>query len=219
MYFISVRENSCLINSGRCFFSSLSEGSTLGSVSSGYEILYRLRYTELMSIVTMLNIRYKFRCADMFCSFEPNLLKYLWSYVWPNISGKDLWIYSFALYILKLCISMVKFIKLPILSYVLWSEFCVGGYFTHVVCYVIIETLFVLKRKIKKVYLSVFGRYHFKIKVKTIFITLKPMLSVTSNIYSRFDIIRKYFLIFKPLLSRCMKSIPFSLVNSTCLLQ
>ena len=36
MYFISVRENSCLINSGRCcFFSSLSEGSTLGSVSSG----------------------------------------------------------------------------------------------------------------------------------------------------------------------------------------
>ena len=36
MYFISVRENSCLINSGRCcFFSSLNEGSTLGSVSSG----------------------------------------------------------------------------------------------------------------------------------------------------------------------------------------
>ena len=33
-------------------------------------------------------------------------------------------------FLLKLCISMVKLIKLSILSYVLWSEFCVGGYFT-----------------------------------------------------------------------------------------
>ena len=69
--------------------------------------------------------------------------------------GKGLRIYSFVLCILKLCISMTIFIKLYILSYVLWSEFCVGGYFTHVVCYVIIEALFVPKRKIKKVYLSV----------------------------------------------------------------
>ena len=123
------------------------------------------------------------------------------------------------LFLLKLCISMVKFIKLSILSYVIWSEFWVDGYFTQVVCYVIFEAPFVPKRKIKKVYLSVFGKYHFKIKVKTIFCILKTMLSVTSNIYSRFDTIRKYFLVFKPLLSRCMKSIPFSLVNSTCLLQ
>ena len=36
MYFISVWENSFLINSEKCcFFSSLNEGSTLGSVSSG----------------------------------------------------------------------------------------------------------------------------------------------------------------------------------------
>ena len=76
MYFISVRGSSCLISSGRCFFfSSLSEGSTLGSVSSGYEILYRLGYTELVSIATTLNIRYKFRCMDMICSLEANLLK------------------------------------------------------------------------------------------------------------------------------------------------
>ena len=119
------------------------------------------------------------------------------------------------LFLLKLCISMVKFIKLSILSYVLWSEFWVDGYFTQVVCYVIIEALFVQKRKIKKVYLSVFGKYHCKIKVKTIFCTLKLMLSVTSKIYRRFDTIRKYFLVFKPLLSRCKKSIPFYPVNSS----
>ena len=118
-------------------------------------------------------------------------------------------------FLLKLCISMVKFIKLSILSYVLWAEFWVDGYFTQVVCYVIIEALFVPKRKIKKVYLSVFGKYHCKIKVKTIFCTLKLMLSVTSKIYSRFDTIRKYFLVFKPLLSRCKKSIPFYPVNSS----
>ena len=118
------------------------------------------------------------------------------------------------LFLLKLCISKMKFIKLSILSYVPRSLFCVGEYFTHVVCYVIIEALFVPKRKIKKVYLSVLRKYHYKIKVKTIFCTLKPMLSVTSNIYSRFDTIRKYFLLFKPLLSRYMKSIPFSPVNS-----
>jgi len=128
----------------------------------------------------MLSIRYKFRCADMFCSFEPNLLKCLWPYVWPNISGKDLPIYSFELCILKLCIYMVKFIKLSILSYVLWSEFCVGGYFTHVVYYIIIEALFVSKRKIKKVYLSVFGRYHCKIKVKDDFLHIEA--------YAFFDI-------------------------------
>ena len=76
MYFISLQWSSCLISSGRCcFFSSLSEGSTLGSVSSGYEILYRLGYTELVSIATKLNSRYKFRFADMLCSLEVNLLK------------------------------------------------------------------------------------------------------------------------------------------------
>ena len=76
----------------------------------------------------MLSIRYKFRCADMFCSFEPNLLKCLWPYVWPNISGKDLPIYSFELCILKLCISMVKFIKIFYtcsLLYHHWSSFCI----------------------------------------------------------------------------------------------
>ena len=113
MYFVSVRGNSFLINSGRCcFFSSLSEECTLGSVCSWYGILYRLGYTELVSVVTMLNIRYKFRCADMLFSLEANLLKCLCSLVWPNNSGKDLQIYSFALCILKLCLSMVKFIKL-----------------------------------------------------------------------------------------------------------
>ena len=36
----------------------------------------------------------------------------------------------------------------------LWSEFCLGGYFRHAVCYVIIEALILSKRQIKKVYLS-----------------------------------------------------------------
>ena len=75
---------------------------------------------------------------------------------------------------------MVKFINLSILSYVLWSEFCVGRYFTHVVYYIIIEALFVSKRKIKKVYLSVFGRYHCKIKVKDDFLHIEA--------YAFFDI-------------------------------
>ena len=57
IYFISVRGSSHLISSGRCcFFSSLSEGITLGSVRSRYEILYRLGYTELVSFTTTLNI-------------------------------------------------------------------------------------------------------------------------------------------------------------------
>ena len=68
---------------------------------------------------------------------------------------------------------MVKFTKLSILSYVLCSEFFVGGYFKHVVYYVIIEALVVLKMKIKKVYLSVFGRYHCKIKVKDDFLNIE----------------------------------------------
>ena len=59
---------------------------------------------------------------------------------------------------------MVKFIKLLILSYVLWSEFYIGGYFTLVVYNAIIETLFVPKRQIKKVNLSAFGRYRSKFK-------------------------------------------------------
>ena len=48
----------------------------------------------------------------------------------------------------------------------LWSEFCLGGYFRHAVYYAIIEALILSKRQIKKVYLSVFGRYDCKIKVK-----------------------------------------------------
>ena len=48
---------------------------------SRYGILYRFGYTELVSIVTILNIRHKFRCVDMLCSLEANLLKCLWSYV------------------------------------------------------------------------------------------------------------------------------------------
>ena len=43
------------------------------------------------------------------------------------------------LLLLKLCISIVKFIKLSLLSYVLWSEFCLGGNFAHVVYYAIID--------------------------------------------------------------------------------
>ena len=197
MYFISVRGSSCLISSERCcFFSSLSEGSTLGSVCSRYEILYRLGYTELVSIATILNIRYRFRCEDMFCSLDANLLKCLW----PNILGKDLKICSFLL--LKLCISMVKFIKLSILSIVLWSEFCVLGYFTHSVYYAIVEALFVSKRKIKKVFFSVFGEIQLQNQSQwMMFCTLKPMLSVISNISRRFDTIWKYFLVFVPLLS------------------
>ncbi len=73
---------------------------------------------------------------------------------------------AYSFFLLKSCISMVKFINLSILSYTLWSEFCVGGYFLHVVYYAIIESLVVPKMKIKKVYLSVFWRYRYKIKVK-----------------------------------------------------
>ena len=36
--------------------------------------------------------------------------------------GKDLWIFSFASCILKLCIRMTKFIKLSMFSSVLWPE-------------------------------------------------------------------------------------------------
>ena len=54
-----------------------------------------------------------------------------------------------------------------------WFKFFVGGYFTHVVYYTIIEDLFVQKRKIKKVYLSVFGRYHCKIKVEDDFLHIE----------------------------------------------
>ena len=54
------------------------------------------------------------------------------------------------LLLLKLCLSIVKFIKLSLLSYVLWSEFCLGGNFAHVIYYAIIETLVVPKRKIKR---------------------------------------------------------------------
>ena len=54
-----MRGSSHLISSGRCcFFSSLSEGITLGSARSRYEILYRLGYTELVSFTTTLNSRY-----------------------------------------------------------------------------------------------------------------------------------------------------------------
>ena len=77
------------------------------------------------------------------------------------------------LFLLKLCISKMKFIKLSILSYVPRSLFCEGEYCTHVVCYVIIEALFVPKRKIKKVYLSVFGKYYCKIKVKEDFLHIE----------------------------------------------
>ena len=97
MYFISMQGRSWLIIFGRCcFFSSLSEGSILGSVCSGYEILYRLWYTKLVSIATTLNIRYKFWCAEILCCLEANLLKCLWFLVLPNIFGKDLPIYSFS---------------------------------------------------------------------------------------------------------------------------
>jgi len=47
--------------------------------------------------------------------------------------------------------------NLSILSYLLWFLFSVGGYFKHVVYYVIIEALVAPKRKIKKVYLSFSG--------------------------------------------------------------
>ena len=40
--------------------------------------------------------------------------------------------------------------NLSILSYLLWFLFSVGGYFKHVVYYVIIEVFVVQKRKIKK---------------------------------------------------------------------
>ena len=60
---------------------------------------------------------------------------------------------------------MVKFTKLSILSYVLCSEFFVGGYFKRVVCCVVVEALVVLKRKVKEVCLSVFGRCRCEIKV------------------------------------------------------
>ena len=43
------------------------------------------------------------------------------------------------LLLLKLCISIVKFIKLSLLSYMLWSEFCLGGNFAHVIYYAIID--------------------------------------------------------------------------------
>jgi len=59
---------------------------------------------------------------------------------------------------------MVKFLKLSILSYVLWSEFYIGGYFTLVVYYAIIEAFVVPKRQIKKVNLSASRRYRCKIK-------------------------------------------------------
>ena len=52
-------------------------------------------------------------------------------------------------------------------------EFFVGGYFKHVVYYVIIEALFVPKRKIKKVYLSVFGKLPCKIKFKDDFLHIE----------------------------------------------
>ena len=64
---------------------------------------------------------------------------------------------------------MVKFTKLSILSYVLYSEFFVGGYFKHVVYYVIIEALVVLKRKIKKVYSQFLGDTIAKSRSRTIF--------------------------------------------------
>ena len=48
----------------------------------------------------------------------------------------------------------------------LWSEFCLGGYFRHAVYYAIIEALILSRSKIKKVYLSVLGRHGCKIKVK-----------------------------------------------------
>ena len=72
--------------------------------------------------------------------------------------------------------------NLPILSYLLWFLFSVGGYFKHVVYYVIIEALVAPKRKIKKVYLS-----FWEIPLQNqgqwmLSFLLKPMLSVTSNI-------------------------------------
>ena len=82
---------------------------------------------------------------------------------------------------------MVKFIKLSILSIVIWSEFCVLGYFTHSVCHAIIEALFVSKRKIKKVFFSVFGEIQWQNQSQCMmFCTLKPMLSVISNISRRY---------------------------------
>ena len=68
----------------------------------------------------------------------------LTEYLWKDYS-------DIFLLLLKLCISIVKFIKLSVVSYVLWSEFCLGGNFAHVIYYAIIEVLVVPKRKIKKV--------------------------------------------------------------------
>ena len=47
------------------------------------------------------------------------------------------------------------------------------------------------------------------------FCILKPQLSATSSISSRFDTIRKYFTVSTPLLSRCMRGIPLAPVNSS----
>ena len=77
----------------------------------------------------------------------------LTEYLWKDSS-------DIFLLLLKLCKSIVKFIKLSLLLYMLWSEFCLGGNFEHVFYYAIIEALAVPKRKIKKSVTRSFREIH-----------------------------------------------------------
>jgi hypothetical protein len=70
------------------------------------------------------------------------------------------------LFVIKFFIFKTKFIKQSTLLYLLWSDILRRCIFYACCLLCFIEAHIVPKRQIKKVYLSVFGRYRYKIKFK-----------------------------------------------------
>ena len=119
-----------------------------------------------MSIAAILNRGDNFRCADRLLlrgrSAELSVVVGLTEY--PGTGSADIFLSVLYAEAAHTYDEIHKAVYIIICALV--RVFCVGGYFTQAVYYAVVEALVVPERQIKKVYLTVFGRYRYKFRVK-----------------------------------------------------